>query len=61
MMHNQPQKIIKDLAQKRPNQIPIQNINRSYNPVLNKNQNMIQGKPNQVIPLDDSNNDLQKK
>ena len=47
-----------NLGYTRQNQIPIQNNNIPYNPVMNLNQNINQGKINQVQPLNMINNNI---
>ena len=50
MIYNQSPMINTNLAYTRPNEYPIPNNIISYNQVINSNNNMIQGKYNQVYP-----------
>ena len=58
IIYNQSPMINTNLAYTRQNQIPIQNNNILNNPVMNLNQNINQGKFNQVQPLNMSNNNI---
>ena len=60
IINNQSSMINTNLAYNRQNQIPLQNNNILYNPIMNLNQNINQGKINQVQPLNMINNNIKK-
>ena len=58
MIYNQSPMINKNLDYTRQNEYPIPNNIIPYNQVINSNNNMIQGKYNQVHPLNIANNNI---